>query len=453
MGRRSATGLGVPACNSLVGVSVGVSGPPTRVFVARLAGLAVFDPLGDQVGRVRDVVAVFRPGQTRARVVGLVVEVPGRRRVFVPMTRVTSMDAGQVITTGLVNMRRFEQRPMETLLLGELLDRTVGLRGKDGEPGEEVTIEDVSIESGRRGEWRLTKLFVRRGRQGRLRRRGETLLVDVEDVEDLGVVNQRQGAANLLAAFDELKAADLAEVIHELTPKRRLEVAAALEDDRLADVLEELPEDDQVEILSQLSGERAADVLEAMQPDDAADLLNDLPNEQAERLLGLMDPDEAEDVRRLRAYEERTAGGLMTSEPVILAPEDSIAEALAHVRRADLSPALAAAVYVTRPPLETPTGRYLGLVHIQRMLREAPHEAVGSVLDKEIEPLSPTTSLEETTRQLATYNLVALPVTDDAGRLVGAVTVDDVLDHLLPEDWREAEEEDLARRRGSVGAP
>ncbi len=419
-----------------------MSGAPSRVFVARLAGLAVFDPLGDQVGRVRDVVAVFRPGKVHARVVGLVVEVPGRRRVFVPMTRVTSMDSGQVITTGLVNMRRFEQRAPETLLLAELLDRTVRLTGRaaDGDDAV-VTIEDVGIENGRRGEWRLTKLFVRRGRPARLRRRGETLLVDVEDVENLGVVDQRQGAANLLAAFDELKAADLAEMIHELTPKRRLEVAAALDDERLADVLEELPEDDQVEILSELSGERAADVLEAMQPDDAADLLSELPDEQAEQLLRLMEPGEADDVRRLLAYEERTAGGMMTSEPVILPPEASIAEALAHVRRADLSPALAAAVYVCRPPLETPTGRYLGLVHIQRMLREAPHEAVGAVLDRDVEPLTTDASLQHITRHLATYNLVATPVVDAAGRLVGVVTVDDVLDHLLPEDWRESDDD------------
>jgi flagellar motility protein MotE (MotC chaperone) len=422
-----------------------VSGAPSRVFVARLAGLAVFDPLGDQVGRVRDVIAVFRPGKAHARVVGLVVEVPGRRRVFVPMTRVTSMDSGQVITTGLVNMRRFEQRGAETLLLAELLDRTVTLhsaaRGAQPPAREEVTIEDVGIEDSRRGEWRLTKLFVRRGRPGRLRRRGETLLVDVEDVDGLAVVEQRQGAANLLAAFEELKAADLAEMIHELTPKRRLEVAAALDDERLADVLEELPEDDQVEILSQLPGERAADVLEAMQPDDAADLLSDLPDEKAEQLLGLMEPGEADDVRRLLAYEERTAGGMMTSEPVILPPEATVAEALAHVRRAELSPALAAAVYVCRPPLETPTGRYLGLVHIQRMLREAPHEAVGALLDKDVEPLPPDASLQQITRHLATYNLVATPVADEAGRLVGAVTVDDVLDHLLPEDWREADDD------------
>jgi flagellar motility protein MotE (MotC chaperone)/sporulation protein YlmC with PRC-barrel domain len=434
-----------------------VSGPPSRVFVARLAGLAVFDPIGDQVGRVRDVVAIFRAGRQAPRAVGLVVEVPGRRRVFVPMTRVTSMDAGQVITTGLVNMRRFEQRPTETLVLGEMLDRTVQLRarsgaanssgadggGADGVEGEPVTVEDVAIEPSRAREWRVCKVFVRRGRPSRLRRRGETLIVDFEDLVGFSALEHRQGAANLLAAFEELKAADLAEVIHELTPKRRLEVAAALDDERLADVLEELPEDDQVAILSQLGSARAADVLAAMQPDDAADLLGELPSEQAEQLLRLMDPQEAEDVRRLLAYAENTAGGMMTPEPVVLPPEASVAEGLAHVRRADLSPALAAAVYVCRPPLETPTGRYLGLVHVQRMLREPPHQLVGSMLDKEIEPLDTQTPLGAVTRRLATYNLVALPVTDDAGRLVGAVTVDDVLDHLLPEGWRDADD-DLA---------
>jgi CBS domain-containing protein len=421
-----------------------VNGAPVRVFVARLAGLAVFDPLGDQVGRVRDVVAVFSARRQPPRAVGLVIEVPGRRRVFVPMTRVTSMDAGQVITTGLVNMRRFEQRPTETLVLGEMLDRTVDLR----ETAESVTVEDVAIEQRRRAEWWVAKVFVRRGRPGPLRRRGETLVVGFDDVTGFGVVEQRQGAANLLAAFDELKAADLAEVIHELTPKRRLEVAAALDDERLADVLEELPEDDQVEILSVLGGERAADVLEAMQPDDAADLLSELPQEQAEHLLELMDPQEADDVRRLLAYDERTAGGMMTPEPVILPPDASVAEALAHVRRADLSPALAAVVYVCRPPLETPTGRYLGPVHLQRLLREPPQEAVGTMLDKHVESLFGDAPLNVIARHLATYNLVAVPITDRNNRLIGVVTVDDVLDHMLPQDWREAD--DVADATGEV---
>lgn len=427
-----------------------MSAAGSRVFVARLAGLPVFDPIGDQVGRVRDVVAVFGSGRQSPRAVGLVVEVPGRRRVFVPMTRVTSMDAGQVITTGLVNMRRFEQRPTETLLLGEMLDRTVTLQddgdrardGSDGPAGDQVTVEDLAIEETRSGrDWRVSKVFVRRGRPGRLtgrlRSRGEAFLVDFEALSDIGVLEQRQGAANLLAAFEELKAADLAEVIHELVPRRRVEVAAALDDERLADVLEELPEEDQVAILSELGSDRAADVLEAMQPDDAADLLSELPTDQAEQLLALMDPTEAADVRRLLAYADDTAGGLMTSEPVILGPEASVAEALAHVRRQELSPALAAAVYVCRPPLETPTGKYLGMVHIQRMLREPPGTSVGSLVDRDVEPLATSATIGEVTRYLAVYNLVALPVADPTGRLVGAVSVDDVLDHLLPDDWRD----------------
>ncbi|MDQ1290096.1 MAG: hypothetical protein QG622_3662 [Actinomycetota bacterium] len=422
-----------------------MTGSPARVFVARLAGLPVFDPLGDQVGRVRDVVVVFGALGRLPRAVGLVVEVPGRRRVFVPMTRVTSMDAGQVITTGLVNMRRFEQRATETLILAEMLDRTVTLRATE----EPVTVEDVSIEPCRTGDWQVTRLFVRKGRGRPLRRRGETVLVPFDEVTGLAGVEQRQGAASLLAAFDELKAADLAEMIHELTPKRRLEVAAALNDERLADVLEELPEDDQVEILSVLGGERAADVLEAMQPDDAADLLSELPADQAEQLLELMDPEEADDVRRLLVFEHRTAGGMMTPEPVILPPDASVAEALAHVRRQELSPALAAAVYVCRPPLETPTGKYLGLVHTQRLLREPPREPVGALIDKDVEALPGDTPLEAITRHLATYNLVAAAVADDMGRLIGVVTVDDVLDHLLPEDWREADDDLTAPPAGS----
>lgn len=411
----------------------------TRVFVARLAGTTVFDPLGDQVGRVRDVVVLVRPkGPPRA--VGLVVEVPGKRRVFLPLTRVTAMDPGQVISTGLVNMRRFEQRAFETLVVSELLDRTVDLADGSGS----ATIEDVAIELQRNNDWLVTQLFVRRtvpGHRGLLRRRGETQLVSMGEVTGLARAAGQQGAELLLAQYEDLKPADLADVLHELGTTRRLEVASALDNERLADVLEELPEDDQVAILQALEVNRAADVLEAMEPDDAADLLGELPDEQAAELLELMEPEEAKDVRRLLAYEDNTAGGLMTTEPVILGPETPIAAALAHVRRADLTPALASMVFVARPPLETPTGRFIGVVHLQRMLREPPHEAIGSIVDTDIEPVEAGKPLLAVTRQLATYNLLALPVVDADKRLLGAVSVDDVLDHLLPEDWREHDEE------------
>ncbi|MEU5048335.1 CBS domain-containing protein [Streptomyces sp. NPDC021096] len=407
-----------------------------RVFVSHLAGVAVFDPNGDQVGRLRDVVAMLRVGGRPPRVLGLVVEVVSRRRVFIPMTRVTGVESGQVITTGVVNMRRFEQRPTETLVLGELLDRRVRLAGTD----EDVTVLDVSItQLPARRDWEIDKVFVRRGKGGALRRKGETLTVEWSAVSGFSLEEHGQGAENLLATFERLRPADLANVLHHLSPKRRSEVAAALDDDRLADVLEELPEDDQIEILGKLKEERAADVLEAMDPDDAADLLSELPEEEKERLLTLMQPDDAADVRRLLAYEERTAGGLMTTEPIVLRPDATVADALARVRNPDLSPALAAQVYVCRPPDETPTGKYLGTVHFQRLLRDPPFTLVGSLTDTDLRPLPPDTPLPAVTSYLATYNMVAAPVVDDSGSLLGAVTVDDVLDHLLPDDWRETE--------------
>ncbi|KOX34927.1 MULTISPECIES: magnesium transporter MgtE N-terminal domain-containing protein [unclassified Streptomyces] len=411
-----------------------------RIFVSHLAGVPVFDPVGDQVGRVSDLVAMLRVGRRPPRLLGMVVEVLSRRRVFVPMTRITGVESGQVITTGVVNMRRFEQRPTERLVLGELLDRRVRLVGSDGREGEEVTVLDVAIQQlPARRDWEIDKVFVRKGKGGALRRKGETLTVEWSAVTGFSLEEHGQGAESLLATFEKLRPADLANALHHLSPKRRAEVAAALDDDRLADVLEELPEDDQIEILGKLKEERAADVLEAMDPDDAADLLSELPEEDQERLLTLMQPDDAADVRRLLAYEERTAGGLMTTEPIVLRPDATVADALARVRQQDLSPALAAQVYVCRPPDETPTGKYLGTVHFQRLLRDPPFTLVSSIVDSDLPPLGPDTPLPAVTSYLAAYNMVAAPVVDESGSLLGAVTVDDVLDHLLPDDWRETE--------------
>ncbi|MFG3495016.1 magnesium transporter MgtE N-terminal domain-containing protein [Streptomyces sp. NPDC047928] len=420
-----------------------------RIFVSHLAGVPVFDPSGDQVGRVRDLVAMLRVGRRPPRLLGLVVEVLSRRRIFLPMTRVTGVESGQVITTGVLNVRRFEQRPTERLVLGELLDRRVRL--VDG--GEEVTVLDVAIQQlPARRDWEIDKVFVRRGGGGALRRRGETLTVEWSAVTGFSLEEEGQGAESLVATFERMRPADLANALHHLTPKRRAEVAAALHDDRLADVLEELPEDDQIEILGKLKAERAADVLEAMDPDDAADLLNELPDEEKERLLRLMRPDDAADVRRLMSYEERTAGGLMTTEPIVLRPDATVADALARVRQQDLSPALAAQVYVCRPPDETPTGKFLGTVHFQRLLRDPPFTLISAVVDSDLEPLAPDTPLRAVTSHLAAYNLVAAPVVDESGSLLGAVTVDDVLDHLLPEDWRETDFESDVKRGAAHGS-
>jgi len=420
----------------------------TRVFIARLAGIGVFDPNGDQLGRVRDAVATLRVGRQPPRVLGLVVEVQHRRRIFVPMGRVTRIEPEAVVlTTGSVNIRRFEQRPSELLVLGEVLDRGV-VRIEDG---VRLVVVDAAMEQSRTRDWVITRLAVRNATSKLGRRRAVLHQVDWNEVDGLSAVETGQGADSLLAVLAGLRPADVASQLQDMSDKRQQEVAEALSDERLADVMEELPEEDQINIITGLPDERAADVLEKMNDDDAADLLRELPADEQERLLEIMLPEEAAPVRRLMTYGEYTAGGMMTSEPVVLLPDATVAEALARLRNPDLSPALAAQVYVVRPPQATPTGRYLGVAHFQRLLREPPSVLVSGVMDDDINPLSPESTLQQVTRHLATYNLVAVPVVDDNDRLLGAVSVDDVIDHLLPEDWRDRDEQPadaaLTRRR------
>lgn len=409
----------------------------TRIFLARLAGIDVFDPGGDQLGKVRDAVTMLRADRQPPRVLGLVVELLHRHRIFVPMGRVTRIEPDQVVlSSGTVNMKRFERRSNELLVLSELLDRTVTVR----ESGQRASVVDAAIEQNRSRDWMITRLAVRTHSGPRLpRRRGQLFQVEWNEVDGLALTESHQGTDALLATLADMRPADVAAAIQDMPPKRRIEVANALDDERLADVLQEMDEDDQVGLLHALADERAADVLEAMDDDDAADLLGELSAADQERLLELMEPAEAEPVRRLMTYADYTAGGLMTSEPVVMLPDATVAEALASVRNPELSPALAAQVFVVRPPQATPTGRFLGTAHIQRLLREPPATLVSGVCEKDTGTLRPDTPIGEVTRHLATYNLVAAPVVDEHDRLLGAVSVDDVLDHLLPEGWRDAD--------------
>jgi len=409
----------------------------TRVFAARLVGCSVFDPNGDKVGKVRDVLVVYR-ARAVPRVVGMIVEVPGKRNVFLSIGRVTSIGSGQIIATGLINLRRFEQRGGEVRIIAEILGRKVTLRDGSGT----AQIEDVAIEQSRLGEWEVSQVFLRRPKTSASPfSKGATVFAAWGDIIEDAPVGESQSATQLVATYADLLPADLASAMLDLPEQRMLELAEELSDERLADVLEELPEDEQVDILGHLDDDRAADVLDQMQPDDAADLIAQLSEERGETLLELMQPEEADDVRFLLSYAPDTAGGLMTTEPIIVSSDATVAEGLALIRRHELAPALGVAVCVTLPPYEPPTGRFLGMVHFQRMLRYPPNERLGTLLDQTLEPVRADTSIAEVSRILASYNLVSIPVVDESHRLVGVVTIDDVLDYLLPDDWRSTDSE------------
>ncbi len=385
--------------------------------------------------------------------VGLVVEVPGKRQVFLSIGRVTSIGSGQIIVTGLINLRRFAQRGGEVRAIAEL----IGRRMKFVDGSGAATIEDMSIEEVGPGDWQVSELFLRRPKPSASPfSKGQTVFAKWSDVRDMTVSGGPQSATHLLALYEDLLPADLANALLDLPEQRMLEVAEELSDERLADALEEMPESDQVGILNQLEDDRAADVLDQMQPDDAADLIAQLSDERGEALLDLMQPDEADDVRMLLAYEPDTAGGLMTTDPIIVSADATVAEGLALIRRHETAPALGAAVCVTLPPYEPPTGRFLGMVHFQRMLRYPPNERLGTLLDLRLEPVRADASTAEVSRMLASYNLVSVPVVDENHRLVGVVTIDDVLDYLLPDDWRSSDGDEPAlppRARVRQGVP
>jgi CBS domain-containing protein len=390
------------------------------VFTARLTGRPLLDSNGRAIGRVRDVVIWPVAGQEPPRALGLVVQLR-RRQIFVPFGRIREVSAeGAQLLGGTVDLDPFTKRT------GEILASS--LYGRRTPAG---TVADVAIAHRElsRDRWQVTAVAVSKGRV--LRTRG----LEVIPWEDCRELFEPGPLAEQLTSLREMAPADLAHAFEALPQARRRQLAAALDDEELADLLEEMPEQDQIRLINSLDVERSADVVEEMEPDDAADLLGEMPPEQRERLLTAMQSVQAEDLRRLLRYDKSTAGGLMTSQPLVFAPDAPVAEVLARVRDPDLPATTAAQVYVCEPPMLTPTGRYLGSVGFQRLLRRAPSIPIGECIEGRVY-VRPDLPERELAARLAAYNLIGVAVCDSAGRLVGAVTVDDVLDKLLPTNWR-----------------
>ncbi|MBV1894064.1 MAG: CBS domain-containing protein [Ilumatobacteraceae bacterium] len=400
------------------------------IYAFRVMRLPLLDAGGAPIGRIQDIVAI--PGRAvrgskpaiPPRVVGFVAN-SQRRKIFVSANRIAEINSdGARLQSWDVDLNPFKHRSGEVLIGEDLIDRRV----------DDETVSDIALRphsDARETWWVIDK--VRLARKSSLRRRPSYRLVDYDEVPALfDSATEMQAEA---ARLRELHPAEVAAVVRALPVDQRRQLAEAMDDERLADVLEELPETEQINIVEQLDLDRLVGVFDEMEFDDLADLIGEMAPADQERMLDVMDDDDAEVVRNLLSYEEGTAGGLMTPEVIILGPDSTVAEALAQIRNPHWVVSIAAQVFVSQAPYKAPTGKLLGVVHFQRLLREPSSMELGRLLADD-PTLSPNSTDREVAEMLASYDLLAVAVCDDAQRLLGAVTVDDVIDRMLGSGWR-----------------
>ncbi len=397
------------------------------IYASRIMRLPLLDAGGAAIGRLDDIVVIPAARGGKPRVLGFVAS-SQRRRIFVNAGRIASLDIdGARLRSWDVDLNPFKPKAGELLVSRDVIDRKVG--------NESVT--DVALSQatdGKQSWWEPA--MVRLATKHALGRRPTYRLINIAEHPSLFNAGDATEMSAEAARLRDMHPSDVAGVVRALPMHQRKQLAEAMDDERLADLLEELPEAEQLRIIEGLDIERVVSVLEEMEYDDLADLLVEMPGEQRTRLLDAMDAEDADVMRRLLAYDEGTAGALMTPDIVILGANATVAEALAEIRDPEWLVSIAAQVFVVRPPYKPPTGRYLGVVHFQRLLREPPSMELGQCVA--LEPtITPEILEREVAERLASYNLLSVGVCDEAGRLLGAITVDDVLDRTLPTGWRQ----------------
>ena len=396
------------------------------IYAFRVMRLPLLDAGGAEIGKIDDLVSVpGRPG-TPPRIVGFVAS-SQRRRIFVNTARIADLDGDGVrLRSWDVDLNPFKARPGETLIGKDLIDRSI----TGGERVSDVGLREVS--DGRTRGWTVEK--IRLAKRSTLRRRPAYRLVDWNEVPQLFAGTSEMAAE--AARLRDMHPSDVAHIVRSVPLAQRRQLAAAMDDERLADVLEELPENEQLGLIEGLDLDRLIGVLEEMEYDDLTDLLGEMPIQQRTAILEAMDDEDAEVLTRLLSYEESTAGGMMTPELVILGPQDTVAQALAQIREPDLTPSIAGQVFITRPPYKAPTGRFLGVVFMQRLLREPPSMELERCIADDVPTVGPDTTDRAVFEEFASYDMLACAVVDEAGRLLGAVSVDDVVDRMLGAGWR-----------------
>ena len=406
------------------------------VHLSSLAGSPLLDSAGERLGRVEDVVARLDLGGLRPPVIGLKARIGGRE-LFVPIDRVEQLEpaAARTSTTKL-NLAQFERREGEVLLRSDVLDHSLInvntarlVRAREVElVCDHGTWRIAGIDPGLRP--RFWRFLPRRFRGHDTEHRQFVAWADLEPfVAHVPTSRLKLGARRLR----RLHPAQIADLVEAASHEEGEEILEAVRHDKEfeADVFEELDDEHQVEFLRDRSDEDVAAVLSRMASDDAADLLLEIEQDRRIPILNLLPVAKQHKIRGLLGYNPSTAGGLMNPDFVAVRSDATVDGALARVRASEMSPQQTSAVCVIDD-----AGVFLGALSLHDLIRADGEERLSDVIESSTPAVAAETDLPEVARLMTDYNLTALPVLDSGGRPVGIIAVDDVLERLLPEEWR-----------------
>ena len=411
--------------------------PEAIVHLSSVAGSPLLDSAGERLGRVSDIVARLDSGDPLPPVIGLKARIGGRE-MFVPASRIDTLGPEAVHTaTTKLNLAQFERRPGEVLVAGDVLDRSL----INVKTAKLVTAREVDLVC-QDGVWRVAGVDPTvRARFRRILPRGSRRhdaehdqFVPWADMEAfVGHVpsSRLKLASRRLARLHPAQIADLVEAASHDEGEEILQ-AVAQDKELEADVFEELDDEHQVEFLRERSDSEAAAVLSRMATDDAADLLLEIDQDRRLPILNLLPAAKQRKIKAVLGHNPSTAGGIMNPDFIVAVCTASAGEALDRVRASDLSPQQLSIVCVADEQ-----GRLTGTLSLADLIRAEPNERLSDLCDEAPTPTVGTEAdLPEVARLMTDFNLIAMPVLDGDGKPVGIIAVDDVLELLLPEEWR-----------------
>ncbi|HEY0349118.1 MAG TPA: CBS domain-containing protein [Pyrinomonadaceae bacterium] len=403
------------------------------LYLSQVLGRPILDLDGERVATLRDV--IVRLGEEDHPPVAGFVARYRRRDFFLPRWRIVHFaEDGVRLSSDILDLRPFMRRDGEVLLARDVLDKQViDVDGKrvvrvndvqiiEAANDWRVTGADVSLA----GLWRrLAPAFMRSGRP-----------VEVIDWADVGYLATDAATVQLKSSrgkLARLHPVEIARLAEAFSYQHGAEIVESLDDETAAETLEEMASARQAQIIGDMDKDRAADILERMSPDEAADVLGDLSEEKAEDLFNRMEDEEQLEVAELLAYEDDTAGGLMTTEFVTLPRDLTVGAALARLREMAETPNMIYYLYV----VEGESWQLTGVITLRSLILADPSFPLEHVMRADIQVAHVHDDAAEVAQKISEYNLLALPVVDEAGDILGIVTVDDAIEILLPKDWRQ----------------